>query len=83
MRTSLNASLSYIKTEFDSEEPRDSDSYFGSVGANFSIRESFILGLQGQYRSLDSVSQFGDYQERRLLLTLTYSPRGRGRGAQR
>jgi uncharacterized protein (PEP-CTERM system associated) len=83
VRTSLNASLSYIKTEFDSEEPRDSDSYFGSVGANFSIRESFILGLQGQYRSLDSVSQFGDYQERRLLLTLTYSPRGRDRGAQR
>lgn len=83
VRTSFNASLSYIKTEFDSEIPRNSDSYFGSVGANFSIRESIILGVQGQYRNLDSVSQFGNYQERRLLLTLTYSPQGRGRGAQR
>ena len=82
VRTSINANLSYIKTEFDSDTPRDSDSYFGSVGANFSIRQNFILGLQGQYRTLDSLNQFGNYQERRLLLTLTYSPQGRGRLGQ-
>lgn len=81
-RTSLNAGMSYIKTEFNGEDRPDSESYLGNIGLSFRVRNEFTLGVQGQYRQLDSVGNIDSYQERRVFLTLMYSPGGRGQ-AQR
>ena len=74
VKTSLNANVSYIKTEFDSLSRSDSESYVGTVGMNFRIKRDITIGVQGQYRDLDSLNQFDRYQERRFLITLYYSP---------
>lgn len=74
VRTSLSASVSYIKTEFDSLSRSDSETYVGTVGMSFRIKRNFTIGIQSQYRDLDSLSQFENYQERRFLITLYYSP---------
>lgn len=76
--TSLNAGVSYIKTEFDSKERPDSESYLANIGLNFRVRNELTLRIQGQYRELESLGTIGNYQERRMLLTLFYSPVGRG-----
>tara|TARA_A200000113_G_C8594843_1_gene267290 strand:- start:37 stop:321 length:285 start_codon:yes stop_codon:yes gene_type:complete len=66
-------------------EPDDSEfdnkSYLGSLGLYYQLNNDINFFVEGQYRVLESDVPLADYQERRILFNMSYTP-GRQRARQ-
>lgn len=80
VKTSLRGRAAMVISEPDDSE-FDNKSYLGSLGLYYQLNNDINFFVEGQYRVLESDVPLAEYQERRVLFNMSYTP-GRQRARQ-